>query len=109
MMSDINIATVVSQLPNIQGVAGAQLAHPEAQQVMAAQLAQQALKEQVNQVQKVEKQEASEAVKDEEKRRRGGGQDLRHRKRQAMPQSENETEVQPAASPWLGHLLNRKV
>ena len=108
MMSDINITTTIAQLPNLQGVAGAQLAQPEAQQILAAQLAQEALKEQMHKVQKVDKEEGSEAVKDDEERRRGG-QGLQHRKRQAKPDAD-EPETPPAlASPWLGHLINKKV
>jgi hypothetical protein len=110
MMSDINITTSVVQLPNIQGMAGAQLAYPEVQQAMAAQLAQQALKEKDFQVQKVEKQDASEAVKDEKRKGRGGSNDQRRRTRQAAPEQEAQADDQPgAASPWLGHLVNRKV
>ncbi|WP_243359301.1 hypothetical protein [Fundidesulfovibrio terrae] len=109
-MSDINIATVVAQLPNLQGVAGAQLAHPEAQQVFAAQMAQQALKDQGHQVQKVEKEEGSEAVKDEKEKRRGAEQEPHPRKRQAQQAAPEEPEspAQPG-SPWLGHLINKQV
>lgn len=109
MMSDINITTSIAQMPNVQGVAGAQLAHPEAQQVLAAQLAHQVLKDQTHQVQKVEKQEASEAVKDE-KEGGHGGQDQHLRKRQAKSPAPDESETPAeASSPWIGHLINRKV
>ncbi|MBI4803939.1 MAG: hypothetical protein HY795_01750 [Desulfovibrio sp.] len=108
-MSDINITTTIAQLPNLQGVAGAQLAHPEAQQVFAAQLAQESLKEQMHQVQKVDKQEGSEAVKDE-KEGRGGEQHMHQRNRQAKKDApEDGDSAPPSASPWLGHLINKKV
>ena len=109
MMSDINITTVVAQLPNLQGVAGAQLAHPEAQQVFAAQMAQQALKDQTHQVQKVEKEEGSEAVKDEQEKRRGAEQQLSPRKKKALQAAPEEPEAAQAGSPWLGHLINKQV
>lgn len=110
MMSDINIATSIAQLPNLQGIAGAQQAHPEAQQIFAAQLAQEALKNQHDQVQKVEKQEGSEAVKDDRDNKRGEEHELRQRKRHAHQEADPEEE-DPAisSSPWLGHLVNRKV
>lgn len=109
MMADINLTTTIAQLPNLQTVAGAQLAHPEAQQVFAAQLAQQALKDQTHQVQKVEKEEGSEAVKDEKEKRRAPGQELQPRKRQAKAEAPEEPAAEASASPWLGHLVNRKV
>lgn len=110
MMSDISITTTVAQLPNVQGVAGAQLAHPEAQQAFAAQMAHQALKDQHQQVQKVEKQEASDAIKDDEEQRRGGREETNRRKRQAQPETPEEADSGPASSsPWLGHLINKKV
>jgi len=108
MMSDLNITTTIAQLPNIQGMAAAQIAHPEVQQVFAAQLAQQAVKEQHQQVQKVDRQEGSDAVKEEKE----GRQDPGHHpgKRKAAAQKEPEPEEQPAsASPWIGHLVDRKV
>ncbi|MFP5223488.1 MAG: hypothetical protein ACLGSA_14450 [Acidobacteriota bacterium] len=110
MMSDINIATSIAQLPNLQGIAGAQQAHPEAQQIFAAQMAQQALKEQQHQVQKVDKQEGSEAVKEDRDNKRGEEHELRQRKRHARQDAEPEEEAPaPSSSPWLGHLVNRKV
>lgn len=110
MMSDINITTSIAQMPNLQNVAGAQAAHPEAQQIFAAQMAQQTLKEEAQQVQKVEKQEGSDAIKDEDEQQAG-----RRRREAAMlgrkaKKREPEEEEQPAtSSPWLGHLVNRKV
>jgi len=108
-MSDLNITTTIAQLPNLQGLAGAQLAHPEAQQVFAAQLAQESLKEQMHQVQKVEKQEGSEAVKDE-KEGRGREQQMHQHNRQSKKETPEDVDSAPAsASPWLGHLINKKV
>jgi hypothetical protein len=110
MMSDLNITTTIAQLPNLQGVAGAQLAHPEAQQVFAAQLAQESLKEQMHQVQKVEKQEGSEAVKDEKEGHGGAEQHMHQHNRQAQKETPEDGDSAPAsASPWLGHLINKKV
>ena len=106
-MTDINITTVVAQLPYMQDVAHTQLSAPQAQQVFAAQMAQQALRAQNSQVQKVEAQHGSEAIKDEEQRKRQQGHRPPH-KRQAAPEEEPEI-MASNASPWLGHLLNKKV
>ena len=110
MMAEIDFITSIAQLPNLQGLAGAAQAQPEAQQIFAAQMAQEALKEQTHQVQKVEKDEGSEAIKDDQERRRGADQELQHRKREAKPDASEESDNPPAsASPWLGHLINKKV
>lgn len=109
MMSDLNITTVIAQMPNVQGQAAAQLAHPEVQQVFAAQLAQQALKQQSEQVQKIEPQEASQAVQDEDEQERSA-RNRHHPGERKRREGEAEEETEPASSsPWLGHLLNMKV
>ncbi|GFK92549.1 hypothetical protein NNJEOMEG_00374 [Fundidesulfovibrio magnetotacticus] len=109
-MSDINIVTTVAQLPNLQGLAGAQLAHPEAQQVFAAQMTQQMLKDQHDQVQKVDKQEGSDAVDEDKEGRQEARRQASGRRNAPHHQPEPEPEAQPASSsPWLGHLINRKV
>ena len=109
MMTDINITTSIAQIPNLQNVAGAQTAHPEAQQLLAAQIAQQSLKDEAKQVKKVEKQEGSAAIKDEEEQR--GGQQHHESASRERRHSEDAGEDAPPASPspWLGHLVNRKV
>jgi hypothetical protein len=110
-MADINLTAPIAQMPNLQGVAGAQAAHPEAQRIFAAELAQQALKEQQKQVQKVEREEEPEAVKRDSERRQGEEPGPHQRKRQAKGgQDEEETGPPNAASaPWVGNLLNKKV
>ncbi len=109
MMSDLNITTVIAQMPNVQGQAAAQLAHPEVQQVFAAQMAQQALKQQSEQVQKIEPQEASQAVQDEDEQQRSARNRHQHPgERKHREDAPEETEP-ASSSPWLGHLLNMKV
>lgn len=110
-MGDIHITTSIAQMPNVQGLAGAQLTHPEAQQVFAAQMAQQALKEQMQQVQKTEKDAGSTAIKADEERRHGqehhpGRDDKKHR---GSGQEDGKESAGASGSPWLGHLINRKI
>lgn len=107
MMSDINITTMVAQLPYMQDVAHTQLTGPQAQQVFAAQMAQQALRAQNQQVQKVEAKQGSQAVSDEGNRKKQPPpKALAHRRVEA----EEEPDAPASnASPWLGHLLNKKV
>jgi len=106
MMSDLNITAPIAQMPNLQGMAAAQLAHPEVQQVFAQQMALQLQKDQHQQVQKVEKQEAAVQVKDEDDSRQSGRQHQRSGRQHAQEEREERT---PSPSPWVGHLLDRKV
>lgn len=106
-MTNINITTVVAQLPYMQDVAHMQLTSPQMQQVFAAQMAQQAMRAKNEQVQKIEAQHGSEAISDEEDRKRRQGRPPQH-KRHAAPEDEPEV-MASNASPWLGHLLNKKV
>jgi len=106
-MNDINITTVVAQLPYMQDVAHTQLTGPQVQQVFAAQMAQQALRAQNSQVQKVEAQSGSQAVSDEKERKRRPAHAALV-KRQAGAEEEPDAPASNA-SPWLGHLLNMKV
>lgn len=110
-MGDINLTAPIAQMPNLQSVAGAQVAHPEAQRIFAAELAQQALKEQQHQVQKVEREEEPEAVKRDKERRQGQEPGSQQRKRQAKGQEDEEEAGAPSAAsaPWVGNLLNKKV
>jgi len=111
MMADINITTSIAQLPHLQAMAGAQLAHPEVQQVFAQQMAQEALKQRMQQVQKVERQEQGEGIKADQDGRRGseGGHTPGRRGRHAREEAREEEPMSASASPWVGHLVNRKV
>jgi hypothetical protein len=104
-MSDINMLAPIVQMPNLQGMAAAQLAHPEVQQVFAQQMAQELQKEQNQQVQKVDKQEQAVSVKDDETHNSPQGQHQQQRRQSRQEQDEPVA----SGSPWIGHLLNKKV
>lgn len=107
-MTNLNITTLIAQLPYLSNVAHAEAVHPEVQQAATAQMAQQALKDQNEQVQKIDAQDGSEPISDEDERRRGrGGQ--RRAQRRAAPPAQEEPVVVSNASPWVGLLVNTKV
>lgn len=106
MMADINITAPIVQMPNLQGMAAAQLAHPEVQQVFAQQMALQIQKDQQHQVQKVEKQEPAVMVKDDDGSSRQSAQQQQPRRQHHPAEGED---APPSSSPWIGHLLDKKV
>ncbi|WP_243312226.1 hypothetical protein [Fundidesulfovibrio agrisoli] len=105
-MADINITAPIVQMPNLQGMAAAQLAHPEVQQVFAQQMALQIQKDQQHQVQKVEKQESAVMVKDEDSSRQSAQHQQQPRRQRHPDEGED---APPSSSPWIGHLLDKKV
>ncbi|WP_459935039.1 hypothetical protein [Fundidesulfovibrio butyratiphilus] len=109
-MSDINITALIAQMPYVQTMANTHVLMPEAQQYFASHMAQQVFKQQQEQVQKAEKQDASQAVRNErESRQNSGSRQQAQGRRPAPKEIEEETPSDDAASPWIGHLVNKKV
>lgn len=109
-MSDINITALIAQMPYVQTMANTHVLMPEAQQYFASHMAQQVFKQQQEQVQKIEKQEEPHSVrKDKDNRQNPDARRQAQRRRAAPRQEEEETPPDGAASPWIGHLVNKKV
>jgi len=110
-MAVIDLATVLSQTPFVQSVAGAQQSIPIAQQASIEQALHQALETEKSQVQKIDKSEDVEEVsKDREKEKKG-----RHYAAAGKKGSEHETAQQAVettasnASPWSGNIIDVKI
>ena len=109
-MALIDMATVLSQIPFVQNVAGAQQSIPAIQQAATEQAFQQAMELQKNQVQKVEKSEDLEAVSKDREKEKG-----RHYSASGRRGSEHETAPENVettasnASPWSGNIIDVKI
>jgi preprotein translocase subunit SecF len=110
-MALIDMATILSQTPFVQNVAGAQQSIPAAQQASLEQAFHQTMELQKSQVQKVEKSEDVEAVsKDREKEKKE-----RHYAAAGKKGPEHETSQQAVettasnASPWSGNIIDVKI
>lgn len=106
----INLTTLVQVMPYAQNVAHAELVHPQVQQAVAAQAAQESLRHENEQVQKTEKQDGPATVK-EDGRRNGGGASGRRRQKRPEPEPQAEDDAGQGASftPFAGHIINMKI
>ncbi len=103
----MSINLVFMQIPLVGEISGAMQGHPEAQQTVAREHAQETLKNEQSQVQKLERQDASQEVQPDGKQAGGqhhGGGRGRQRKR---PPEESPPDTKE--SPWAGNIVNRRV
>lgn len=102
----IDLTTIFQTMPYVQNVAHAELVQPEAALMASQAMARQALADQSKQPQRIEEQDATDAVGDEHQRQ-AGEQQGRQRRRQPQPEA-GETQASHA-SPFAGHLIDRKI
>ncbi|MBF0480696.1 MAG: hypothetical protein HQK81_01630 [Desulfovibrionaceae bacterium] len=109
-MATIDLATVLSQTPFVQNVAGAQQSIPAAQQVLTEQAFQHNMELQKSQVQKVEKSEEVEETSKDKEKEKG-----RHYSAAGKRGAEHETSQSAVettasnASPWSGNIIDVKI
>jgi hypothetical protein len=109
-MPTIDMATVLSQIPHVQNVAGAQQSIPAAQQAAIATAVQQAFETQKKQVKKIEKHEPLEALTKDREKNKG-----KHYATFGKKSGEDESAKQPVettasnASPWSGNIIDVKI
>jgi hypothetical protein len=104
----LDLPILISQLPNLQQIAGSHIIPQDAQQALFGQMVadQQHIKDQA--VQEVEKKEKLEAVSQESGGKTSGGYS-RQRRRQAQ-EAQPEPDTQSSnASPWTGNIINVKI
>jgi preprotein translocase subunit SecF len=109
-MALIDLATVLSQTPFVQSVAGAQQSIPAAQQASLEQAFQQTMELQKSQVQKVEKSEDVEATskdREKEKKERHYAAGKRGPEHETSQQAVETTASN--ASPWSGNIIDVKI
>jgi hypothetical protein len=107
MSTSINFPVLLSQLPHLQELAGAEKARPETAAAFNEQLAIETQKKEQEQVNKVTKQEKLDAAGDKGQEERPGYRGSRRRKQPTQePEEEDDSR---AGSPWAGNILNLKV
>ncbi|MEA4857324.1 MAG: hypothetical protein AAGU21_00715 [Solidesulfovibrio sp.] len=102
----IDLTTVFQTMPYVQNVAHAELVQPQAALAASQEMARQALADQAKQPQKIDQQDAMDAVKDDRERQAPGQHQPRGRRR---PQPEPEQTQASNASPFAGHIVDRKI
>ena len=110
-MAVIDLATVLSQTPFVQNVAGAQQSIPAAQQASLEHALHQALETEKSKVQKIEKADEVEAVsKDREKDKKSRQYFAAGKKGQELEAAAQAVETTASnASPWSGNIIDVKI
>ncbi len=104
----LDMPILISQLPNLQQIAGAHQSPPEAQQVLFGQMIAENQRKEEHKVQEVEKKEGIQPMGPDS----GGGKAPQQfaQKHRPPPQAEQGTPTQSSnASPWAGNIINVKI
>jgi hypothetical protein len=101
---------MVSQLPNLQQIALAHNAPPEAQQVLFGQMVADNQRKEDQKVQVVEKKEGIEPLSHDSGGNKNAQQFARQQRHRPSPEAETDTPTQSSnASPWAGNIINVKI
>lgn len=106
----LDLPILISQLPNLQQIAGPHHMPAEAQQVLFGQLVAEQQRVNEHKVQTVEKDEGMDAMG----RDSGGNKNAQHHMANKRHKPPPEPEEQPGsqssnASPWTGNIINVKI
>lgn len=105
----LDLPILISQLPNLQQIAGAHLVPHEAQQVLFGQLVAEHQRKDEQTVQDVEKKESLEAL-DRETGGKNSSSGFARKRRAPLPEALAQPDTQSSnASPWAGNIINVKI
>lgn len=106
----LDLPILISQLPNMQQIAGANFVPHEAQQALFGQMVAEQKRKEEQKVQETEKKDGLEALD----RDHGGNTASSRFMRQQRNRQKHEPDPQPDsqssnASPWTGNIINVKI
>lgn len=105
----LDLPIMISQLPNMQQIAAANLVPHEAQQVLFGQLVADHQRKDEQKVQEVDKKEGLEAL-DRETGGKNSSPGYARQRRRPPPEAQTQPDTQSSnASPWAGNIINVKI
>jgi hypothetical protein len=105
----LDLPILVSQLPNLQQIAGSHIIPQEAQQILFGQMVAEHQRKDEQKVQEVEKKESLEALDHETGGKNSSpGYSRQRRRTPSEPLPEPDTQSSNA-SPWAGNIINVKI
>jgi hypothetical protein len=105
----LDLPILISQLPNMQQIAGSHIIPQDAQQALFGQMVADNQRKDDQKVQEVEKKEGMEAIgPDHGGKNSSGGNPRQHRRPMADNQPAPDTQSSNA-SPWAGNIINVKI
>ena len=107
--TSLDLPILISQLPNMQQIAGSHIIPQDAQQALFGQMVADHQRVDDQKVQEVEKKEALEAV-DHENGGKNSSPGYSGRRRRPPPETMPQPDTQSSnASPWAGNIINVKI
>lgn len=105
----LDLPILISQLPNMQQIAGSHIIPQDAQQALFGQMVAENQRKADQTVQKVEMKEGTEAISDEAGGKNSAPRFARQRHK-PPPEALTEPDTQSSnASPWAGNIINVKI
>jgi hypothetical protein len=105
----LDLPILISQLPNMQQIAGSHIIPQDAQQALFGQMVAEHQRDDGKKVQEVEKKEGLEAVGQESGGKNSSAAFSRQRRRpsqETLPEPDTQSSN---ASPWAGNIINVKI
>jgi len=105
----LDLPILISQLPNMQQIAGSHIIPQDAQQALFGQMVADQQRKVEQTVQEVEKKEGLEAIGPEHGGNKSSSGNQRQRRR-PPPENQPAPDTQSSnASPWAGNIINVKI
>jgi hypothetical protein len=105
----LDLPILISQLPNMQQIAGSHIIPQDAQQALFGQMVAENQRRVDHTVQQVEKKEGMEPISEEAGGKNSSPRFARQR-RKPPPETQPEPDTQSSnASPWAGNIINVKI
>lgn len=107
MSIEMNLPVLFQQIPHLEFLTNAEMAHPEASRVLSQEAAMEERLKEREQVQTSDAQDPATAIRRDATDEGGGGAGGRHR--DAKPEEEEEAPEPFSDNPWSGNIINRSV
>lgn len=105
----LDLPILISQLPNMQQIAGSHIIPQDAQQALFGQMVADQQRKVEQTVQEVEKKEGLEAIGPEHGGNKSSSGNMRQRRRHPQENEPAPDTQSSNASPWAGNIINVKI